>query len=230
MAPVAERLAQRGGMLEPLQTECSVEGQAAELASLLREHADLPVAIIGFSWGAWLSTIVAARWPEIARKLVLVSSPVFDESYVQSLRETRESRLSDAQREEFRSILDAFERGGEASLARLGELAFQADHYDAITGVDDDVTLDSDIYRRVWPEAAQLRAIGKLLQYAADLRCPVLAIHGDHDPSPARGVFEPLSTVVRDFRFVTLERCGHTPWLERHARDTFFSLLEDELL
>jgi pimeloyl-ACP methyl ester carboxylesterase len=57
----------------------------------------------------------------------------------------------------------------------------------------------------------------------------VIAIHGDYDPHPAEGVQKPLSSVLRDFRFVLLEKCGHTPWLERQARESFYHILKEEI-
>jgi pimeloyl-ACP methyl ester carboxylesterase len=57
----------------------------------------------------------------------------------------------------------------------------------------------------------------------------VVAIHGDHDPHPADGVREPLERALSDFRFVLLDRCGHEPWQERHARDRFYAILRNEL-
>jgi hypothetical protein len=35
--------------------------------------------------------------------------------------------------------------------------------------------------------------------------------------------------VVRDFRLYILERCGHKPWIERHAADEFYRVLEREI-
>jgi pimeloyl-ACP methyl ester carboxylesterase len=57
----------------------------------------------------------------------------------------------------------------------------------------------------------------------------VVAIHGDYDPHPAAGVQRPLAAVLADFHFILLPRCGHRPWRERHARDTFYRILEAEL-
>lgn len=62
------------------------------------------------------------------------------------------------------------------------------------------------------------------------ITCPVIAIHGDHESHPAEGVRLPLSTVLADFQFVLLEKCGHTPWLERHACDKFYEILRKEIL
>ncbi|MFH1652023.1 MAG: alpha/beta hydrolase, partial [Chloroflexota bacterium] len=54
-------------------------------------------------------------------------------------------------------------------------------------------------------------------------------IHGDADPHSAEGVKVPLSRVLPDFRFILLERCGHEPWIERAARDTFYKILRSEV-
>jgi pimeloyl-ACP methyl ester carboxylesterase len=89
--------------------------------------------------------------------------------------------------------------------------------------------VQSAIYASVWPEAAELRRSGALLDLASRVRCKIVAIHGDYDPHPADGVREPLSSVAMDFRFVLLPQCGHTPWLERYARAAFLRALEAEL-
>ncbi len=64
---------------------------------------------------------------------------------------------------------------------------------------------------------------------ASSIQCSVLAIHGDYDPHPWQGVSAPLSETVPDFRFELLANCGHKPWIEKHARDRFYELLEMEL-
>jgi pimeloyl-ACP methyl ester carboxylesterase len=57
----------------------------------------------------------------------------------------------------------------------------------------------------------------------------VVAIHGDFDPHPAEGVKEPLAKAIENFRFILLKNCGHTPWIERDARERFYQLLAVEL-
>jgi hypothetical protein len=49
MAPVARELSTFGGVLEPLQTAITIEGQVRELSEVLEKHGDLPVTLIGFS-------------------------------------------------------------------------------------------------------------------------------------------------------------------------------------
>ena len=55
-------------------------------------------------------------------------------------------------------------------------------------------------------------------------------MHGDYDPQPVEGVEVPLKEVLKDFRFVLLERCGHEPWREQKARAIFFELLRAEII
>ena len=131
MAPVARELASHRGILEPLQTAASLHGQMEELKTVLEKSGDLPVILIGFSWGAWLCFIFAADYPEFAKKLILVGSGPFEQAYVARLLETRLERLSEEERGEFKSTLeipsDPAAKDKSASLARLGALCSKTD-------------------------------------------------------------------------------------------------------
>jgi len=229
-APVARELGRRRGVIEPMQQAASVEGEILELEGFLETHARLPVTLVGFSWGAWLGWLFAARFPSRVRKLVLVSSGPFDASYAAGISEVRFSRLTPDEQIEAGRLMDATDRPGtgeaEAAFARLGCLLERADAFDPMPEAAAPVDYRLELFQRVWPEAAELRRSGSLLEQGERIACPVIAIHGDHDPHPAEGVRAPLSRVIADFRFILLERCGHRPWIERHARDAFFSALE----
>lgn len=233
MAPVARELASTGGILEPLQTATSLAGQVEELKTVLETRGDLPVILIGYSWGAWLSFITAARYPALVKKLILVSSGPFEEIYVTQLQENRHNRLNVAERAEFEALVQALAdpatANKDAQLARLGELVAKTDQYDPLPADSSDlIGLQGDLYQSVWQEAAAMRQNGELLALSQHLSCPVAALHGDYDPHPAVGVQQPLST-LKDFRFILLEKCGHKPWLERQARDKFYEMLKEEL-
>jgi pimeloyl-ACP methyl ester carboxylesterase len=236
MAPVARELASNRGVLEPLQTAGSVAGQVEELKTALEENGNLPITLIGYSWGAWLSMIAAAHHPSFTKKLILVSSGSFEEKYVTDLQKTRLNRLSEEERAEFRFAINLLNhpvsRDKGAALARLGGLTAKTDGYDPMpheTNETDLVGAPGDIFHNVWKEAAELRKSGKLMDFVRQVRCPVVAIHGDYDPHPAEGVQEPLSAALKGFRFHLLEHCGHTPWLERQAREAFYRTLTNEL-
>ncbi len=235
MAPVARRLSARFGVLEPIQTALSVEGQVSELHDILAHHAEPPVTLAGFSWGAWLALMVAARYPALVNKLILIASGALEDRYAAALLERRLQRLSEEESAEFLQALASLETagGGEKDrwLARLGQLAAKADQYDHAedAGIEPEcIAPNARIYQRVWPEAAELRRSGKLLELAASVRCPVAVIHGAGDPSPVDGVVEPLRGVLPNLSLHVLDRCGHTPWLEKHARDEFYRALEEE--
>ena len=256
---MAEELCSDRGVLEPLQTEESLQRQVEELKSQLQEHADLPVTLIGFSWGAWLSLILAAQYPDLVSRLILIGSGPFEEKYVHKIMETRLSRLSGAEREEAKCLIAALQDQNDAhdeakrqeknrAMARMGELFRKTDAFDPMecrsiqsdlaaddsilpeSGYDNSIVqLDSDIYQAVWQEASLLRQKGELLDLCKKVQCPVVALHGEFDPHPAEGVREPLQTVLKSFRFILLENCGHKPWIEKRARGKFYSILREEL-
>lgn len=68
-----------------------------------------------------------------------------------------------------------------------------------------------------------------MLELGKEIRCQVVAIHGDYDPHPFEGIREPLSRTLKDFRFILLEKCGHKPWIEGGAKERFYSLLRNEI-
>lgn len=231
---VARRLATRRGVLEPMQTAASVGGQIGELTTQIERHADPPVILIGHSWGAWLAALVAAEHPNLVRKLILVGSGAFEDKYVPMLRARRMERLTTAERMEFESLAQQLTQANPPSgaLTRLGELAARTDMADPVeveTAPYSTPTDGQSIYTSVWTEAAALRRSGQLLQAACRIACPVIAIHGDYDPTPVEGVREPLERCGIEFRMVALEGCGHEPWRERHVAEAFYALLEDEL-
>ncbi|MDD5132797.1 MAG: alpha/beta hydrolase [bacterium] len=219
MSPVALILASDWGVLEPLQTAMSLSGQIDELKNTLAENGQPPLTLVGYSWGAWLSFMVAAYYPALVRKLILVSSGPFTDEYAAQIQNTRLSRLDTQEQEEVKV----------ASFARCGELFSKADAFDPLPGSLSGIAVNGEIFNRVWPEAATLRKSGKLLALAQQIQCPVVALHGDYDPHPSEGIQKPLSAILKDFRFHLLQRCGHKPWLEKQARDKFFTILQDEL-
>jgi pimeloyl-ACP methyl ester carboxylesterase len=233
MAPVARELASAWGVLEPLQTAASLGGQIEELKAALEGSGDLPITLIGFSWGAWLSFIFASSYPAIVKKLVLIGSGPYEERYATGIMQTRLSRLSKEDRAEAKSLIEILDNPTAAdknrAFAQLGVLLSKADAYDPITPESEAIDYRVDIFQSVWQDAAELRRSGELLELGKNIRCSVVAIHGDYDPHPAEGVQKPLSATLKSFRFILLKNCGHKPWMERQARDRFYDILKQEL-
>jgi len=233
LAPVAREISSVRGVLEPLQTATTLEGQVQELKAVLEKNGDLPVTLIGFSWGAMLSFIFAARYSPLVNKLILIGSGAYEEKYTDNMMKTRLNRLSEVEREEalflMETLSDPTTLDKNTLMARLGKLISKADAYDPLPHDNEMLECQYDIYQSVWDQARELRSSGKLLEMGKRIQCPVVAIHGDYDPHPPEGIKDPLSSVLKNFRFILLEKCGHYPWIERSARDKFYSILKKEV-
>lgn len=233
MMPVAKELAAHWGVLEPLQTAPSIDGQLEELKSVLEENGVLPIHLIGFSWGAWLSYLFAAKFPELVKKLILIGSGSFDEKYTQKIQQTRLNRMNENDRKKYNALIEILSdpsvKNKNDALQQLGELCEKTDTFEPIEYEIPQIDFRADIFQSVWQEAAELRRIGRLLEWGKKIQCPVVAIHGDYDPHPAEGVIKPLISILNDFQFILLKNCGHKPWMERWARDEFYQILGNEL-
>ncbi len=233
VAPLAETLSSHFGIVEPFQTEDCITGQIKELDTLIDKQAEVPVILIGHSWGAWLSCLYAYGFPDKMRKLIMIGSGPFEEKYVPQITEARNRRFTPAVREEL-SKLEEFMKlstvlGHELIMKRYAELMHWADSFDPLPLDKTDIMFQPDIYQSVWAEALELRRSGKLLEAAGKIACPVVIFHGYDDSHPAAGVTEPLTGLIEDLKFIGLENCGHEPWNEKHARQRFFDLLIEEL-
>lgn len=95
---------------------------------------------------------------------------------------------------------------------------------------NDTFSSDPEIFSRVWAEAAKMRQTGELLSCFQQISCPVTAIHGDYDPHPVQGIIEPLSRNLSRFTSIIIPNCGHCPWEEAGASDTFFLFFMEKYL
>lgn len=233
VAPVARELSAIRGVLEPFQTEVTLEDQVRELHAVLTEHGSAPLVLIGFSYGAFLSWIFTSRYSGLVRKLILVGCPPFEERYAPAITRKRLDRLRPADREEAQAIIARLDDPAPGDknllLARLGAILARADAFDPVHPDDEAFLCQYDVFRGVWDEVCELREKQILLGMGKRITCPVIAIHGDWDPHPAEGVNDPLAKSLPDFRFVLLENCGHRPWIERSAGEAFYKLLAMEI-
>ena len=233
MAPVARELSLDCGVLEPLQGAVTLEGQVLELKEVLECNGDSPFVLLGHSWGAMLGFIFTARFPELVRKLILIGSGPYKAKYAGEIMKSRLDRLSAGERFELEALVKVLESpSGEKTddmMIRLGELVSKTDSYNPVIHENEVLECNAGIFQGVWNEAADLRRRGGFPELGKRILCPVVAIHGDYDPHPAEGIDVPLSEVLEDFRFVLLEKCGHTPWIEAEARDVFYNVIRREL-
>lgn len=234
MAPVARVLAETAGTLEPLQSEDSLDRQIEELAEQLRYHGDPPMILIGSSWGAVLALFVAAREETLAKKLILIGSAVFDAASSAKIESLRIARFNREKRLRYDAILDemkAAENDRRDSLFKeWADMIFDSDVYDPLTRDLEVIEAREDLNKKVWADFKTLRdKPGFLKQEFSRIKIPVRVIHGDYDPHPIEGIRPFLEECLENVRFYILPRCGHYPWIEKHARERFFEIINAEL-
>jgi pimeloyl-ACP methyl ester carboxylesterase len=234
MAPVARELSRTMGVLEPLQSKDSLEGQIEELKGQLGEHADTPVILIGSSWGSVLALFLAARHKELVEKLILVGSAVFDAENSSRVEGIRLSRLSDEKRRRHEQIMYEMQSKSleerSALMKEWGEILDDTDCYDPLTKDLEVIEVQYDIFAKVWPDFVMLRDTpGYLKKEFSKIDVPTMVMHGDYDPHPIEGIRPFLESCIEDIRFHILPKCGHYPWIERKARDQFFEILHNEV-
>lgn len=232
MAPIAEEMSGDHGILEPFQSAESVNGQIQELREYLLQNAQIPIILIGHSWGSWLGFLFAARYPAMVGKLILVSAGPFEINYSDSILQTRLNRLSYGEKKIYDKLIGKWdfvnEHEQKSLLRKLGELMLKVDNVEPDSLGNTIIDYQPEIFKKVWNEASALRSSGALLEEGKKIKCPVVAIHGDYDPHPWQGIKEPLELILTDFEFFLLEKCGHDPWKEKQAREEFYRILRAE--
>ncbi|ABD41717.1 conserved hypothetical protein [Methanospirillum hungatei JF-1] len=235
MGPVARYLADYFPIIEPFQTGLTIHDQIEELAKTLRTSAEIPVILVGYSWGAWLSGMVAGRYPELVYHLILISAGPLEEQYA-VVWKNRMERLTPDEQETMHELMVQIQDSAcpdrDRLLKTFGSLIQKVDSFCPIQENKDEIgafSCDPEIFSQVWAEAAKMRQTGELLSCFQQISCPVTAIHGDYDPHPVQGVIEPLTRILPRFTSIVIPDCGHCPWEETVARNIFFSVLHGEI-
>ena len=226
---LAKELSKDHGVLEPFQTKYTMGELINELKDQIQQHTDKPLTLIGHSWGAWLSFLFAAEYPQLVKQLVLVSSAPLQEEYVPLIEKNRRKAVSAEQREVYDNAMAILrnEKSGDKDAAMQATAYFlhKSDNYDAVNEAEDEIMLDNKMLYTVLVEASEMRRRNALYRKLKDIKCPVHVIHGDSDPHPFEGVINPLEEQGVDFKGYFLRRCGHTPFKERHAKEEFYNIM-----
>jgi pimeloyl-ACP methyl ester carboxylesterase len=235
MAPVARELSGILGVLEPLQTEDSLDGQIEELRNHLMVHAATPVVLVGSSWGAVLALFLAARNKELVRKLILVGSAVYDAESSARIESIRRQRLDARTCDRLNELSVEMKQAEPETLKKLarewGDIFFKTDVYYPLTDDLEVIEVQYHIFDKVWPEFVALRdTSGYLEREFSKIDAPTVVIHGDYDPHPIDGIRPFLEKCLGAVSFHILNNCGHYPWIEKRARERFFEILRHEIM
>jgi pimeloyl-ACP methyl ester carboxylesterase len=234
-APIARGLAdafrvlepwQRGAGLQPLTVDRHVD----DLDGVMALHCEGRPALVGESWGAMLGLAYAAEHPERVSALVLVGCGTFDTAARARLQQTLRERQAVPLKEELARLAEAGVSADELQ-AELYRLTRSLYDYDLIEAEDEEIDQPFDMrgHQETWDDMVRQQAEGRYPAAFAAIRLPVLMLHGTHDPHPGEMIRDSLLPYMPQLRYHALDRCGHSPWLERWAREEFFAVLREWL-
>jgi pimeloyl-ACP methyl ester carboxylesterase len=196
-----------------------------------------PATLIGSSWGAMLGLSFAARYPQDVSALVLVGCGTYDAHSRSLYRRSLHRLLGEAGRRRSAALqirltteADAAER--DAILRALGAVHAAAESYDLLDGNSesaDSLPPDEAGHRETWEDVLRLQRERIEPDTFRAVTARVLMIHGVVDPHPGEATRDLLCRFIPQLEYTELERCGHEPWRERHARARFVESVREWL-
>lgn len=229
VARLAHDLAERFRVLEPWQrrastTPLSVARHIDDLVTVL--DAALPgecPALVGASWGAMLALAFAAAHPVRVAALALVGCGTFDAGSRALLQATLRERMTPALEARIARLAAEVADDNERA-ARTHALCDPL--YTYARAIDEPpFSMDLQGHHESWNDMRRLQASGIYPAAFVDIACPVLMLHGDYDPHPGRAIRDSLRAHMPQLEYREFARCGHTPWVEAHARAPFLAEL-----
>jgi pimeloyl-ACP methyl ester carboxylesterase len=172
-----------------------------------------------------LALAYAASRPARAAGLVLIGCGTFSAVARREFERRLDAMLTPADRAEI-ARLERHEPDVNRRLAMLGRLMTRVCGYDVEqVAVEVDV-LDAQAHEQTWADMVRLQGEGVYPAAFAAIDVPVLILHGEVDPHPGSLIAEDLRRYIPHLEYLELAKCGHSPWLERHAKDAFFASLD----
>jgi pimeloyl-ACP methyl ester carboxylesterase len=175
-----------------------------------------------------LALAYAAAHPSTAGPIVLVCSGTFDlaarEQFNLNLSERKKDDGARNRFERARQISDPKERFHE-----LGRQTLELYSYDLATTDQEIDESEPGTGSETWEDMMRLQNEGVYPAAFTAIKSPVLMLHGAADPHPGEMIRASLAPYIPQLEYREWERCGHYPWLEKAARDEFFSALRNWL-
>jgi pimeloyl-ACP methyl ester carboxylesterase len=230
LAPLARRLGERWRALEPYQRgsggePLTVATHVQDLDDVIRDRCagEAPI-LVGHSWGAMLALAYAAAHPFTPRGVVLIGCGTFSEEATAEFRTRYQARRTAADDAAI-AALERVDTDPDRRLAALGQIATRVYGFDLEDAGPELGSIDATAHAETWADMMRLQREGVYPAAFGAIRCPVLMLHGEADPHPGRLTCDDLRVHVGHLQYRELPRCGHSPWLERDAKDQFFRTL-----
>ena len=234
-AALARALADPLHVLEPWQRWSSgvpltVDRHVDDLADVIAR--DIPgekPALVGVSWGAMLALVFTSHHPDQVSALALVGCGTFDRQARAQLHDTLALRTRPELKAQLADLQSRFPNE-EERLAEAHRLTDSLYTYCRAADAEDPVEpFDPKGQVETWEDMVRLQESGVYPARFVSIQCPVLMLHGAYDPHPGAMIRYSLKPYIRNLEYREFERCGHSPWIEAHARDRFLAELRSWL-
>jgi pimeloyl-ACP methyl ester carboxylesterase len=97
-------------------------------------------------------------------------------------------------------------------------------NYCPVADADDSIErFDLKGHLETWQDMVRLQEAGVYPAAFASIMCPVLMLHGAYDPHPGAMIRKSLEAFVPHLEYQEFDQCGHSPWIEKYARDHFLT-------
>lgn len=171
-----------------------------------------------------LALAYAAEHPDASAGLVLIGCGTFSAAARKEFEARLDARLTPTDRETLASLRQT-ELDADRRLAAQGRIMTRAYGYDIEDVSNGPVTIDAVAHEQTWADMKRLQSDGTYPAAFAGIGVPVLMLHGEADPHPGRATMEDLRKYIPHLRYHELLKCGHSPWLERQASESFLKEL-----
>ena len=215
---------QRGSGGVPL----TVARHIADLHELATDlGGDSPVAIVGHSWGAMLALCYAAEHPGKAGPIALVGCGTFDQASRSRMQATIEERIDDDMRDRIRRVsTDATDPADQfIQTFKLTRHIFDYNPVNPYADKEESEPFDLKAHDETWSDMRRLQDDGTYPNAFATIESPVLMLHGQYDPHPGTMIRDNLLPYLPQLEYHQYKDCGHSPWIEKSAREVFFSAI-----
>lgn len=203
---------------------CTFPDQFQDLAALLGHLAWTQVDLLGHSFGGNVAMAFVARYPDRARRLILVDSgPPQDIDKFMLFKEIYPEQSAQWDTLELAYTLGDEEAIRQSWMVYFSMLFYSPEKRDAFLA---QVTGDSavlDVNEKVWSDVKRFNLWPELAKF--DL--PTLVITGRFDANIAPAVAYKIHKAIAGSRFAVFERSGHKPFYEEP--EAFEALVEEFL-
>ena len=193
------------------------ETQVSDLALVVEELGIDPLTLVGYSWGGLLALLYARahRATAVARLVLIDPAPVsiaYRARFEAEFARRQQGPAIRAMRTEL-AASGLRERDAEAYRQRAFELSVAGYFADPNRAADlTPFRVSGRVQQSVWESLGEYDLANDL----SSVRCPAIVIHGREDPIPLAS----SETIARalDAGLVTLDDCGHVPYVEQRAK------------